>query len=213
MSQDGGPATNELYAAILVKVLVSVISFPIGLISFNDDLKASHGTKLSACGYACQITYRLLLLASRIITVVLFTWQFKMVAVYVLLVHWCVMIYWVKTDNPNFFAKHDGKFNGCLQALFKLITGFIYIFSYITTNFTDNRCIIISQIIYYGLFFMENISMMVAWVMLNGRNCDYFEVISTSAVFLTTVLGIIFMTIYYKVFQPNIQKSNVADTT
>ena len=196
---------TQKHAITIIKIIASVASLSVSMVAYNDDLRATQGEGLSIIGWFFQILYRNLIIASRILIIVLFTTEFKLVVLPVLFCHWMLMIYWVKKDETKFFTKKDGRYNGCFEILFKILMGFIYIFCYITTK---DGSTVISQIIYYLLLYLENISMMIAWTMLNDRNLDSFEITAVCVVFLAMILGIVFMLIYYKHFHPSIKRNN-----
>ena len=201
-----GASMSEKHAVTMLKILATVGSLSLSMVTYNDDLRMSEGDELSIPGFVVQIFYRLLIIASRILTLVIFTTAFKFYVLIILIAHWVLMAIWVHLDKTAFFTNAAGKFNKCFEIIFQILMGFIYMYCYITTVPGPT---LVKQTIYYLLFYFENIIMLVLWIWFNEREFDTFEVSAITTILLTMILGIVFMLLYYKYFHPNTKREGL----
>lgn len=190
----------------ILSVLLSITSLGWSIVSYTHALRLSAKDKgLSVCGYTFQVTYRLCMVASRVVALVLFATQFEWVVFVVCFVHWIVMICWLHFQGTKFCSSpntpdRSEAVEKCLDRLFSVLMGFIHIFCFINTQEGATRQRVMT---YYVLIFVENTLMIAAWYPTRRNSFGWLEYSAASFVLGGFLLGLISMLIYYKLFHPN----------
>lgn len=197
---------SKTHAITITKIAFSIVMIAKSLACFKGDVRTALGRKLSIVGLLLQFLYRLMLISSRALAIVLFATVFNHMVFGLLAFHVLIMYFWLKADKKGdekgvFFTRAEGRLNGVFEILTKIVMAVIYTFCFFNV-FEGNTLLV--QSTYYLLFFAENISMMGAWLLMNGRHFDTYEIVATSLVFLTMFCGIILLVVFYEFFHPSI---------
>jgi len=188
----------------ILSALFSVASLAISLVSYAHALRLAHRRKgLSIFGYIFQVVYRLFMIISRIVALVLFTSEYDYWIFLVVAIHWFMMIYWLHNehnDNENFCERSNKFQEFVLQLLFQCFLGFVYIFCFINAKDGTSRYRVTT---YYILFFIENSILIAIWYPSRTKAFGILEYSALVLVWGGFLLGLFSMLIYYKYFHPN----------
>eukprot|EP00794_Sanderia_malayensis_P004608 gene4608-5214_t len=181
--------------------VVSVISLSWSIVSYSQMMFLCLNDKsLSYCGYMFQILYRLFMVSSRVIVLVLFSSAFKEYVFIFIFIHCCVMFAWINLqDTEESLQDEDCMYTSDItDKLFNLIVSIIYLFCFMTTKGRTTRCVIS---IFYTVMFVESVALMAAWF--TRRTLDgVLLYASFGVVFGGFILGVLCMMMYYKYFYP-----------
>ncbi|XP_072490483.1 XK-related protein 5 [Notamacropus eugenii] len=140
----------------------------------------------------CQLLWRLTMLGTRIITLVLFSQTYHCWVLVVGGAHWLVMTFWLVAQQSDIID------STCCWRLFNLLVGALYVFCYI--NFWDspsrNR-----MTTFYMIMLMENIALLLLAT-------DFLQGASWSTVWMTAgivsgfIIGCASLIIYYSQLHP-----------
>ena len=176
--------------------IVSIISLSWAIVSYSKVLRLCLNSKTpSVCGYAFEIFYRLLLVASRVVVLVLFASAFKYYIFVVVFGHTMVMFTCLSSMDST-KENHSEPF---LDKIFTLIVSIVYLFFFFTVLPQTKKKEIL---VYYGSLFLETVILMAIWF--TNKTLD--GVIMYAAfglVFGGFVVGLVCMLFYYKYFHPN----------
>ena len=182
-----------------LSAVCSVISLAWAIVSYSHALRLCLSNKgLSWCGYIFQILYRLLMVSSRVISMVLFASALQAWVFVFVIVHCTLMAFWLSFHQTNVCLDEKGFPQRCLEKFFHLIIAIIYLFCFINVEEGATRDRIS---LYYLVFFLENGFLMGFWY--PYRTIQGWLVFATfGVVFGGFVLGIVCMLFYYKYFHP-----------
>ncbi|XP_074065625.1 XK-related protein 5 isoform X2 [Macrotis lagotis] len=140
----------------------------------------------------CQLLWRLAMLGTRIITLVLFSQAYHCWVLVVGGAHWLVMTFWLVAQQSDIID------NICFWRLFNLLVGAVYVFCYI--NFWDspsrNR-----MITFYMIMLMENIVLLLlATDFLQGAS--WGTIWMTAGIVSGFIIGCASLIIYYSQLHP-----------
>ena len=192
---------NKDWVTILAAV-ISLISLAWSIVSYTHALRlcaSEHG--LSLCGYVFQVIYRLSMISSRIVAMVLFASEYTWALFVVVFVHWFCMIIWLHFQHTSFCSGSNNTKRVYYEYVFIAVLAFVYVFCFINAKkgMTRQRVKL-----YYILFFVENSLMIAAWYPSRKASFGILEYGGLSIVWGTFFLGLISMLLYYKFFHPNV---------
>ena len=180
--------------------IVSIISLSWAIVSYSQMLRLCLNSKIfSVFGYCFQISYRLLMVASRVIVLVLFASAFKFYIFVFIVGHSAMMFGWLCCIDMISRARNEGRDLPFLDKIFTFIVSIIYLFCFLNVHpSTTKRDISM----YYCVVFIENVGLMAAWY--PYRTLDgVLMYAAVGVVFGGFIVGLIFMLLYYRYFHPN----------
>ncbi|XP_002154136.2 XK-related protein 6 [Hydra vulgaris] len=192
---------NKDWITVLAAV-VSLISLAWSIVSYTHALRlCARENGLSLCGYIFQVIYRLSMIASRIVAMVLFASEYTWALFVVIFVHWLCMFIWLHFQNTNFCYSSNNLRRIFYEYTFISVLAFVYVFCFINAKkgMTRQRVKL-----YYILFFVENSLMIAAWYPSRKTTFGILEYGSLSIVWGAFILGLVSMLLYYKFFHPNV---------
>ena len=154
--------------------------------------------------FGFQIIWRLAMVASRIVTLVLFASVYKSWILLVIGLHWIAMTVWIRCQKPTFSSD-----NRVLKFMFPVVTGFIYVFCFfnVKAGFTRKRLIF-----FYVLTLLENIALMGAWYPYRHE----YGVVFVAALVMVVggyFVGIVALVLYYQCYHPSLEKQGICIRT
>ena len=136
----------------------SLLSLSTSIVSYSKALRDAQANKgkMTWWAFGCQCVWRLSMVASRIITLVLFASVYQSWILLVICGHWFAMAIWVYRQGTSFCG---GKKN--LERFFSAVIGFVYIFCFFNTKdgFTRRRLVI-----FYLVLFLADCVLMGLWL-------------------------------------------------
>ena len=180
----------------------SLVSLAWAIVAYTKALRdfLGKGESMSWIGFFLQIVWRMSMVASRVVALVLFasyysTWLFVVMAA-----HWFLMTAWLVCQKTRFCVDDDGRNHFCREYLFDSIIGFVYIFCFFNIKDGMTR---IRVIPYYVIMLCENTVFIVMWYPFRTLYGD-IETASLSVVWGGFGLGVICMLSYYRFYHPSL---------
>ncbi|XP_068679613.1 XK-related protein 8-like [Montipora foliosa] len=180
----------------------SLVSLAWAIVAYTKALRdfLREGTNMSWIGFFLQIIWRLSMVASRVVALVLFasyytTWLFVAVAI-----HWALMTSWLVCQNTLFCVDENGRNHLCREYLFDFVIGFVYIFSFFNIKDGMTR---IRVIPYYVIMLCENTVFLVLWYPFRTLYGDV-EIAALSIVWGGFGIGVLCMIAYYRFYHPSL---------
>lgn len=160
--------------------------------------------KMTWWAFGCQIVWRLAMVASRIVALVLFASVYKSWILLVIGLHWLGMTVWILLQGTTF--DHD---NRILKFGFAVVIGFIYVFCFfnVKASFTRKRLVA-----FYVIMFAEVCVLMGAWLPYRHEYGVVF-VISLCWVFGGFFLGVVALLLYYQCYHPGLPRQGICIRT
>ena len=157
--------------------------------------------------FGCQIAWRLTMVASRIVTLVLFASVYKSWILLVIGLHWIAMTVWIVYQKPTFCNKRSD--SRILRLMFPVVIGFIYVFCFfnVKAGFTRTRLVF-----FYVLMLVENCALMGAWLPYRHEYGVVF-VAAVVMVFGGYLIGILALLLYYQCYHPSLKNQGVCIRT
>lgn len=192
--------SSDLLTAITASC--SLVSLAWAIVAYSNSLRDVMRFKVSWIGFFFQIMWRLSMLASRIIAMVLFAsfygiWLFVCIGV-----HWLIMFLSLVVQYTDFCMDSQGYHHPCREVCYNGIVAFIYNFSFFNITQGSTR---LKLLLFYSLMLLENTASVIMWY----PHSTLFGDVSIAAISLVYggfIAGIIFMLIYYQFYHPNIEE-------
>ena len=180
--------------------VVSIISLSWAIVSYSQMLRICLNSKvLSVFGYCFQICYRLLMVASRVVVLVLFASAFRYYIFVFIFSHCAAMFGWLCCMDMITFSANGERNEPFLEKIFTLIVSVIYLFCFLNIHPSTTK----RQIsIYYSVMFFESAVLMAVWFPYRTLH-GVLMYAAFGLVFGGFLLGMLFMLLYYKYFHPN----------
>eukprot|EP00112_Aurelia_sp_Birch-Aquarium-sp1_P013138 Seg278.3 transcript_id=Seg278.3/GoldUCD/mRNA.D3Y31 product="XK-related protein 6" protein_id=Seg278.3/GoldUCD/D3Y31 len=180
--------------------VMSIISLSWAIVSYSQTLRLCLSNKgMSLCGYCFQIWYRLFMVASRVVVLVLFASAFREYIFVFIFGHIAVMFAWLSCMDHVTYSVNEERDEPFLEKIFTLIVSIIYIFCFLNIHPSTTK----GQIsIYYSVMFVENAGLIGAWFPYRTLH-GVLMYAAFGVVFGGFFLGIFCMLLYYKYFHPS----------
>ncbi|XP_058899367.1 XK-related protein 4 [Kogia breviceps] len=189
--------THSLQALQGFTAAASLVSLAWALASYQKALRDSRDDKkpISYMAVAIQFCWHFFTIAARVITFALFASVFQLYFGIFIVLHWCVMTFWVVHCETEFcITKWE-------EIVFDMVVGIIYIFSWFNVKEGRTRC---RLFIYYLVILLENTALSALWYLYKAPQiADAFAVPALCVVFSSFLTGVVFMLMYYAFFHPN----------
>ena len=180
--------------------VMSIISLSWAIVSYSQTLRLCLSYKgMSLCGYCFQIWYRLFMVASRVVVLVLFASAFRQYIFVFIFGHIAAMFAWLSCIDHVTYSVNEDREEPLLEKIFTLIVSIIYIFCFLNIHPSTTK----RQIsIYYSVMFVENAGLIGAWFPYRTLE-GVMMYAAFGVVFGGFFLGIFCMLLYYKFFHPS----------
>ncbi|TKC41290.1 hypothetical protein EI555_012663 [Monodon monoceros] len=190
---------NRDYALIYdcFTAAASLVSLAWALASYQKALRDSRDDKkpISYMAVVLQFCWHFFTIAARVITFALFASVFQLYFGIFIVLHWCVMTFWIVHCETEFcITKWE-------EIVFDMVVGIIYIFSWFNVKEGRTRC---RLFIYYFVILVENTALSALWYLYKAPQiADAFAIPALCVVFSSFLTGVVFMLMYYAFFHPN----------
>uniref|UniRef100_UPI00358E801E XK-related protein 6-like isoform X1 n=1 Tax=Myxine glutinosa TaxID=7769 RepID=UPI00358E801E len=180
-----------------ISSIASLLSLAIVLAAYHKALRDSRGDKniMSYRGALLHIAWRSLTIFSRVLSFALFASVFQLYFVIFLVVHWCLMTFWIVTEETDFCAS---KWE---EILFNMLVGVVYIFCWFSVK--DGK-IPLRMAVFYLIILTENVVLTLSWYFY--RDTAVSEASAAMLLifnFLSFAVGMGVMFLYYAAFHPS----------
>uniref|UniRef100_A0A8C4RV37 XK-related protein n=1 Tax=Erpetoichthys calabaricus TaxID=27687 RepID=A0A8C4RV37_ERPCA len=176
--------------------LASLLSLAWVLASYHKLLRDSRDDKksMSYRGALIHIFWRLFTISSRVLSFALFASIFQLYFGIFVVVHWCVMAFWIVHGGTDFcMSKWE-------EVLFNMVVGIVYIFCWFNVKEGRTRY---RMVAYYAVVLTENAALTFLWYFYRDPAAtDSYAVPALCGVFLSFATGVVFMLLYYGVLHP-----------
>ncbi|KPP73218.1 XK-related protein 4-like [Scleropages formosus] len=175
----------------------SLVSLAWALASYQKALRDSREDKkpISYLAVIIQFCWHFFTIAARVITFALFASVFQLYFGVFIVLHWCVMTFWIVHCETEFcVTKWE-------EIVFDMVVGIIYIFSWFNVKEGHTRCRLFA---YYLVVLLENAALSALWYLYRlPPSTDAFAVPALCVIFSSFLTGVVFMLMYYAFFHPN----------
>ena len=156
--------------------------------------------KMTWWAFGCQIVWRLSMVASRVVTLVLFASVYKSWSLLVIGFHWIGMTLWILWQKPSFCSD-----NRILKSMYPVVVGFVYVFCFfnVKDGFSRKRLVI-----FYVVMFAENCTLMGMWLPYRHEYGVVF-VAAVGMVFGGFSIGVIALVLYYQCYHPTLPRQGI----
>ena len=218
MLQSARFLTYQLFIFAVTYQIISLLSswfiLAYTLIGFNRVLrlsqypkKASYGTGISSyVPVIPQLLWRLCTIAARVVALVLFATHFRAWVFLVMGIHWIMMVVGLSWQNSQYCTIVDNTSKARpsrpLELCFRIMMGFVHIFCFLNLIEGHTRLRIF---VFYLIMYAENIAITLVWYLASPAEItvQWYAMAGIAVVFITPVVGISFMVVYYMCFHPN----------
>ncbi|XP_033097953.1 uncharacterized protein LOC117101940 [Anneissia japonica] len=153
--------------------------------------------RISWPGLVFQTIWRIGMVSSRVMALVLFASVFKAFIFPVVGAHWLLMLLWVYQQNTDFCS------SWLEERLFNVIISIVYIFCFFNLKEGTSRFRIVA---FYTVMLVEDTMLVVLWTVYSDQDNQY-NAAGYSIVYGGFIIGILSMGIYYRCFHPSGQIS------
>ncbi|KAL9980918.1 hypothetical protein ACROYT_G009560 [Oculina patagonica] len=187
--------TTVAAACSLVSMIWAILAYSKSLRDFR-----KQGYVLSAAGLCFQTLWRISMVTSRVVAMVLFASYFKQWLFVAVGAHWMIMTTWLICQRTRFCTDEDGKEHPCREKLFSAVIGFIYIFCFFNTRegMTRKRVVL-----FYSIILVEN-SLFVSMWYPHRTFRGIMSIAALGVVWGGLVFGIVCMMLYYRFYHPSL---------
>ncbi|GAB1600182.1 uncharacterized protein LOC106872646 isoform X1 [Argonauta hians] len=185
-------------------LLISLISFSWGFVSYSDNLRlqSQNIPRPKWPSFLLQIGWQLGMMLSRVAAIIMFAFCFKNWIFFAIGVHWLFMSLWIVAEKPDLSTVL------WKDRLLSCIVGFIYIFGFLHIQKGSGRW---RLFFFYALYLLENSLAVIAWLLTPITIAELYQWLLTALVFSGFLIGVICLLLFYFCFHPD-QKEPVEDT-
>jgi len=110
----------------------SLVSLAWAIVAYTKALRdfSGKGTAISWIGFFLQIMWRMFMVASRVVALVLFASHYTRGVFVAVGVHWFIMTAWLVCQKTHFCVDEHGKTYYIREYLFNFVIGFVYVFCF-----------------------------------------------------------------------------------
>ncbi|KAG9355213.1 hypothetical protein JZ751_000051 [Albula glossodonta] len=191
------PGSSEEVGEMGMTAAASLVSLAWALASYQKALRDSRDDKkpLSHLAVVLQFCWHFFTIAARVITFALFASVFQLYFGIFIVLHWCVMTFWIVHCETEFcVTKWE-------EIVFDMVVGIVYIFSWFNVKEGRTRC---RLLVYYSIVLLENAALSALWYLYRSPVAtEAFAVPALCVIFSSFLTGVLFMLMYYAFFHPN----------
>lgn len=148
-------------------------------------------TLMLTIGY---FSWRMCEIGPRVLILALFASKFTYFVLVAAAIHWIIMTLWLLCQKTSFYGEKRRD-----EVIFNIILGYAMIFCFLNARDGHTRY---RAIVYYILFYAENIFMLGMWLHFGSEKEDWLYFTAIGAVAGGCVLHIVIQLIYYKTCHP-----------
>ncbi|XP_022091737.1 uncharacterized protein LOC110979885 isoform X2 [Acanthaster planci] len=187
-------ATNDENLFTGIACIVSLISLCWAMVAYNRAHRRVRADKnsVSIAGAALQTIWRIGMISSRVVALVLFASAFRAYTFLVVGIHWLAMVAWVYLQQTDFCD------SWLEERLFNCVVATVYIFCFFNLKEGNTRYRIS---IFYLVVAVENVALLLLWHHF-GMLEDWYTFLGFTVVFGGFIIGVTTMILYYKYFHP-----------
>lgn len=187
-------STASITNLSIISVILSLVNVCWALASFTKYArkKYMHKFVLTWFGIVSQLLWRLGTVSSRVVALTIYGVYYGYWMLVILSLHWLTMFLWL--IKPGNLLKDELNLPGSKKGLLAMATAWIYCFCYV--NFEDQNSKL-KMTSYYLIMFLEN-NLLLTVCLIFSSNVSWFKNMAIMVVYLGFVIGILFMSIYYK---------------
>lgn len=185
----------------------SLLSLAWAIVGYTKALRdfLGQGESHSWVGLFLQIIWRMCMVASRVVALVLFASYYTIWLFVVVAVHWLMMTTWLIFQKTRFCVDDEGTRHLCREYLFDAVIGFVYIFCFFNIREGMTR---IRAIPYYVIMLGENTVFVVMWYPFRTLYGD-IEIAALSIVWGAFGIGLLCMVSYYSFYHPSLPMKGI----
>lgn len=179
----------------------SLLSMVWAILAYSKSLRdfREQGSRLSLPGLFFQLLWRIAMVTSRVVAMVLFASYFEHWLFSAIGLHWFIMSTWLFFQRTRFCTDEDGREHPCRERLFCAMIGFMYIFCFFNTRegLTRKRIVL-----YYSIILVENSLFVSMWY----PHKTFQGVMAYSALGVVwggMLFGALCMALYYRFYHPS----------
>ena len=185
----------------------SLVSLAWAIVAYTKALRdfSGKGTAISWIGFFLQIMWRMFMVASRVVALVLFASHYTRGVFVAVGVHWFIMTAWLVCQKTHFCVDEHGKTYYIREYLFNFVVGFVYVFCFFNIKEGMTR---IRVIPYYVIMLGENTLFIVMWYPVRTLYGD----IETAALIIVWggfACGLLCMVSYYSFYHPSLSVKGI----
>ncbi|KAJ8034087.1 XK-related protein 6 [Holothuria leucospilota] len=189
-------ATNEENFFTGISATVSLVSLCWAIAVYSRIHRRVREDKkvVSWPGVVLQAVWRIGMISSRVVALVLFATVFKAYVFLVIGIHWLVMFFWVFLQETDFSS------TWLEERLFNAVIAIIYIFCFFNLKEGTSRYRVF---VFYTVIFVENVGFLMLWHSSPEAERDIYTEIGFSIVFGGFFIGVTCMILYYRYLHPH----------
>lgn len=179
----------------------SLLSMVWAILAYGKSLRdfRRQGSRLSLPGLILQLLWRITMVTSRVVAMVLFASYFEHWLFSAIGLHWVIMSTWLFCQRTRYCTDEDGREHPCRERLFCSIIGFMYIFCFFNTRegLTRKRVFL-----YYSIILVENSLFVSMWY----PHKTFQGIMAFSAMGVVwggMLFGALCMALYYRFYHPS----------
>ena len=180
----------------------SLMSMTWAILAYSKSLRdfRKQGYNLSLLGLFFQILWRISMVTSRVVAMVLFASYFQQWLFVAVGAHWLIMTLWLICQRTRFCTDEDGNEHPYREKIFCAVIGFMYIFCFFNTRegMTRKRVVL-----FYSIILVENSLFVSMWY----PHRTFHGIMSFAALGVVwggLVFGVVCMVLYYRFYHPSL---------
>lgn len=179
----------------------SLLSMVWAILAYGKSLRdfRKQGSRLSLPGLFLQLLWRITMVTSRVVAMVLFASYFEHWLFSAIGLHWFIMSTWLFCQRTRYCTDEDGREHPCRERLFCSMIGFTYIFCFFNTREGNARKRIF---LYYSIILVENSLFVSMWY----PHKTFQGIMAYSAMGVVwggMLFGALCMALYYRFYHPS----------
>lgn len=190
------PHRDEVKDLNIVSTVLSLVSVCWALASFNKNVRRQnvHKLVLTWLGVIFQFLWRLGTVTSRAIALTVYATVYGYWVFLVIGLHWLSMFFWLISPRNVF---HGDKMSKIKKDAYCALIAVVYIFCYVNLQHVNPR---MKMAAFYVTMFLENTLLVAVWLIGVHHEEPWYHELATVTMFLSFVVGVIFLGIYYRYF-------------
>lgn len=180
----------------------SLLSMVWAILAYSKSLRdfRKQGYKISFPGLILQLLWRISMVTSRVVAIVLFASYFQKWLFVALGVHWLIMTTWLICQRTRFCTDEDGNEHPHREKFFCAVIGFMYILCFFNTRegMTRKRVLL-----FYSIMLVENSLFISMWY----PHKTFQGIMAFSALGIVwggLIFGVLCMVLYYRFYHPSL---------
>ena len=189
-------SADQVTDLTIVSTALSLFSVCWALASFSKNIRRQnvHKLVLTWLGVIFQFLWRLGTVTSRVLALSVYATVYGNWVFLVIILHWFSMLMWLISPKNIF---HGEKMSAVKKVGYSAVIAVVYVFCYINVQEVNSRQ---KVIIYYVTMFLENTLLLSVWLIAVREEDFWYKDMTISIVFAAFVVGLLFMSLYYRYF-------------